>query len=51
MLSEYFDRLIEAIRDQDEKKQERIYRSLEKHGMDRRTAKLVALDLMKERNG
>ena len=48
MLSDSFDELIQAIRDGNEKLQERIYRRLEKAGMDRMTAKIVVRDLMKE---
>lgn len=48
MLSDSFDELIQAIRDGNEKFQERIYRRLERAGMDRMTAKIVVRDLMKE---
>ena len=51
MLRETILELIEAYRNDDKKKIEKTYRLLEKVGMDRFTARVVACEMLKEMNG
>lgn len=47
MLTDYIRDLVQAIRDKDTKRQERIYRDLWTLGMDRHTAKVLASEWAK----
>ena len=42
MLADYIRNLVQAIKEKDTKRQERIYSDLWKLGMDRHTAKVLA---------
>ena len=48
MLSDYIQELIEAIRNNDQKRQEQIYKFLDKVGMDRMTVRILVKEMMKE---
>lgn len=48
MLRETLLELIQAYKDKDEEAKEKIFRLLEKAGMDRYTAKIAANELLKE---
>lgn len=49
MLSKTIQELIEAIKQHDDQKKERILKTLERSGMDRYSAMIVAKEMMKEK--
>lgn len=49
MLSDLIDELIMAAKSRDKKRVERAYRNLEKVGVDRMTARIMANEVIKEK--
>ena len=48
MLTELLQNLVDALKSKDKKQIEKSYRTLEKVGMDRMTARMLIVDLVKD---